>query len=250
MSYTVTTQHILLRYARWLLFLLSLYWLAGCDPYQDEKRKVAKYQAAVNPENGRIVEVNGQEFRIVYIGGMRFRFPNTNQFRWNGSFATSSSSDGVSIYLLWPDIQSGKSPETKFMAMEGDIGRNNNIEVQVRGKDKPVIIDKNKEFGLPYYLNPDDYIIRDDLELGLRKFVSKSTSKELIDKGSFDYAHSLTNDATEPWSGRPIVVSRGFINFMYAPKVSVRIITMGIPQDWKGIYLRAIETLNKYREDN
>jgi hypothetical protein len=97
-----------------------------------------------------------------------------------------------------------------------------------------------------------EYIVRDDLKLGLRTFVSKNTPKELINKGYVDYGYSLTNDAVEPWGGQPIVVSREYIYFSYAPQITVRIIMRGwlhINPNWKGIYLGVVETLNKYQED-
>jgi hypothetical protein len=229
-----------------LLFFSALLLMVGCrDQISDEKRRIAKYQATLKPENGRIVEVNGEEFRIVYIGGVRFRFPNTNQFHWNGADANSPSSDGISIHLLWPDIPPGKSLQTKFVAMEGEIGRTNSIEAQVRGASEPVLIDKSKTIEELWRLNANNYFFHDDPKSGLRIFNAKETPNFPA------YLYSLKNDANDPVSGLPVVVSDGqFIHFMFAPQVSVRIIMMGgIHPDWKGIYLGVIETLNKYRED-
>lgn len=75
----------LVRFARrkaslWCLIALFTL-LIGCDY---EKHKAEKYRASVNPENGKIVEVDGEKFRIVYIGGVRFRFPDTPQFGGGG----------------------------------------------------------------------------------------------------------------------------------------------------------------------
>jgi hypothetical protein len=237
-------------YLRNLLFLLILQLLVGCDPYQDEKRKVAKYQATVNPENGRIVEINGEEFRIVYIGGVRFRFPEkipNGHIGWtgiSGGPVTGPETDGVHISFCWPDIPFGKVPDAKC---SGAPGEGNLIDVIVTGTEMQNETDKSKVFGLPYYVNPDDYIVRDDLKLGLRIFSEKGTPNNP------SYAHSLTDDAITPVDNKPVIVTNNYIYFRYAPKIEVRINMMmygnPINPNWKGIYLGVVETLNKYRED-
>jgi hypothetical protein len=213
-----------------LLFTL----LTGCNMDNPEENK-----PSINPENGKIVEVNGEKFRITYIGGVRFRFPDTNQF--------GTRSEGVSIHLYWPDIPPSMAPETKpFRWLDGNNYKTNSVEVQVRETREPIEIDTPKTVEDKWRLNSSKYNIYDDLKLGLKIFYPKAHPNLPA------YAYSLTNDAIEPWGGQPIVVSGEFITFMYAPQVSVRIIMMGwtgdINPDWKGVYLGVIETLNKYRE--
>ncbi len=229
--------------ACWLVCLVALLLVMGCKSEDQERQE--QHQTSVNPEHGNIVEVNGETFQIAHIGGVRFRFPYTNTFVVRPSIAY--------LHLNWPDIPPGKAQKTKFTAIDGKIGRTNSIEVQITANNEPIVIDKNKSVEERWRLNASDYIVRDDLKLGLKTFVSKTTAKNLIDMGVVDYAYSLTDDAIEPWGGQPIVVSGEFISFMYAPEVSVRIVMMGwtghINPDWKGIYLGVVETLNKYRED-
>jgi hypothetical protein len=232
-------------WVRSLMCLTGLLLLVSCDNNIDEKRRIAKYQATVNSENGRIVEVNGEEFRIVYIGGVRFRFPEyigTGHISWTGTSggpSTGPESDGIYMALFWPDIPPGKSPETKTSFL-------NSVTVQAKGTSEPASFSESeaykfKVFGLPYYVSPDDYIVRDDLKLGLRIFSRKEKPNNT------DYVYSLKNDAIDPVSGLPVIVSDNYISFRFAPQVSVRIF-MKDTTHWKDIYLGVVETLNKYRE--
>jgi hypothetical protein len=229
-----------------LLFTL----LMGCNVDDPEEKA-----RAVNSEHGKQVEVNGEKFRIIYIGGVRFRFPDTNQFGWTGPFSTEPTTDGVDISLYWPDIPPGKAPGTKYLkTLDGNNYGTNQVEVIVRGTVAPIVRDPSQTVEERWRLNSDEYIVRDNLELGLKTFVAKNTPKEMIERGYAHYAYSITKDALEPWSNQPVVVNGEFITFMYSPQVSVRISMMGwggyINPDWKGIYLGVVETLNKYRETN
>lgn len=217
--------------------MLLLMLLTGCESEQD---RIDKHQATVNPENGKIIEVNGEKFRIIYIRGVRFRFPKNNTF-------IMASESSIHIHLMWPDIPPGKAPETKPIALEGRIDKTNFVEVVVDERKDPIESDKSLTFEQRHHLNSDDYIVRDDLQLGLRLFCSKQNPNFV------HYAYSLTKDALTPLEREPVVQSGGFIYFDYLPNVAVRIEMMGwmglINPDWKGIYLGVIETLNKYRED-
>jgi hypothetical protein len=230
---------------RKLLGFLLLAILTGCDV---EKHKRDNYRASVNPEHGKIVEVNGEQFRIVYIGGVRFRFPDTYQFGWTGPYATDPTTDGVSISFNWPDVPPGKVPGIKFISLDPPIGMSNQVDVIVMGRTEPIEIDKSKTVGLPSFLNPANYIVHDDLTLGLRILSPKEYP------GLPSYAYSLTDDALTPLEHQPVTLSSAeTIYFNYAPKIWVRINMTGwighINPNWKGIYLGVVETLNKYRED-
>lgn len=235
-----------------VLIAALLMLLIGCDY---EKRKAEKYRASVNPENGKIVEVDGEKFRIVYIGGVRFRFPDTRQFGGGGIYVDKSNEhlppdpliNTLYMDLYWPDIPPGKAPGTTYKALDKLGGRTNSVDVLVKGTDKPIIIDHTKTVEQRHRLDPAIYDVHDDLNLGLRIYNPK-THPDLA-----EYAVALTEDATEPWGGQPIVIQTGYIFFSYAPQVRVRIVMTGwlgrINPDWKGIYLGVVETLNKYRED-
>jgi hypothetical protein len=220
--------------------------LMGCD---FEKHKEDAYRASVNPENGKIVEVNGEQFRIVYIGGVRFRFPDTNQYRWAGAYATGPSSDGLDIDLYWPDIPPGKASGTSPITLsEGKIYKTNAVKVTVSGVREGYGLADFKTLEKRFKLNSSQYYVRDDLALGLRTF----SSKEHPD--FTPYAYSLGTDVLTPIDHEPVLLRGGYIYFNYAPTVDVRIIMMGWDRDinpnWKGIYLGVIETLNKYRESS
>lgn len=227
---------------RKLLGFLLFTLLTGCDLDSSEKNK-----PPVNPDHGKRVEINGEKFRIIYIGGVRFRFPDTNTYVW-------ASESSIHINLYWPDIPPGKSPGTKpFKWLDEKNYRTNAVNVQVIGMDEPITIDKSKTLEQQWNLSSSNYIVRDNLTLGLRTFASKTASQKLIDNGYFDYAYSLTDDALTPLEHQPVMVSHGeSIYFNYAPKIQVRIFMMGwighVNPDWKGIYLGVVETLNKYRE--
>jgi hypothetical protein len=226
-------------------FLGFLLWLllTGCDWDSTKKNK-----PPINLDHGKRVEINGEKFRIIYIGGVRFRFPDNDTFVW------ASQVGDININLYWPNIPPGKAPGTKsFRWLEDKSERTNAVNVIVRETSEPIEFDKSKTLEQQFNLSPSDYIIRDDLTLGLRTFVSKIASQKLIDNGYFDYAYSLTDDAQTPWGHQPVMVFGESISFMYTPQVRVRITMMGwndhINPNWKGIYLGVIETLNKYRED-
>jgi hypothetical protein len=233
----VTRRDTMKIYSIWLLVVLLLMLLMGCD---SEKDRRDKYQATVNPENGKIVEVNGEKFRIVYIGGVRFRFPITFGLGWTGVYANKPETESVGIGLYWPDIPPGKAPGT-------ERSRNNSVSVLVMGKKEPVKIDKSVTIEQKNRLNPADYIVRDDMKLGLRTF----SPKEFPNFRS--YAYSLTEDAVTPWGHEPVMISSEYIYFIYAPQIEVRIEMWREKEDidpnWKGIYLGVVETLDKYRED-
>jgi hypothetical protein len=215
------------RYLRNLLFLLIFQLLVGCDPYQDEKSRRAKYQATVNPDNGRIVEINGEEFRIVYIGGVRFRFPekiSNGHIGWTGASGgpvTKPETDGVDMTLLWPDIPPGKTPRTKYSeSSDGKSDRSNIVFVQVRSTSDPIVIETTKTIEQRLLLvDSSNYIVRDDLKLGLRTFSPKEHPN------NFSAAYSLLPDVTSPWGHQPITISGGFMDFNYAPKITVQITT-------------------------
>lgn len=228
---------------RWKLLGFLLFTLiTGCDLDSAEKNK-----PPVNPEHGKRVEINGEKFRIIYIGGVRFRFPDNDTFYW------ASPSGDINIHLDWPNIPPGKVPETKPLQwLDGKIHRNNQVEVIVRGTIEPITVDTSKTVGLPSFLNPANYIVHDDLKLGLRIY----SPKEAPTFPSF--AFSLTEDALTPLEHQPVMVSDGgSIYFNYAPKIKVRISMMGwhglglgtVDPNWKSTYLGVVETLNKYRED-
>jgi len=215
----------------------------GCDLDSSEKNK-----PPVNPDHGKRVEINGEKFRIIYIGGVRFRFPDNNTFVWS-----SLSGDGIHIHLDWPNIPPGKVPETKPLQwLDGKIHRNNQVEVQIIGKEEPIQIDTSKTVEQRWNLGPPNYIAHDDLTLELRIYSPKEAP-------TFpSYAFSLTDDALTPLEHQPVkIMDGGSIYFYYAPKVQVRIFMMGwhglglgtVDPNWKSTYLGVLETLNKYRED-
>lgn len=250
MSFTFSKEESLRPRTRWLFLLSILILVMGCKPEEQERRE--KYQTTVNPENGKIVEVNGEKFRIVYIGGVRFRFPINNQFGWIGGHASDPTTNGMDIDLYWPDIPPGKAPGTKYAKwLDGKYEVSNLIIVLVRGRsEEEVMLRDNKTPEQWFNLTPTNYIVRDNKELGLRTFTSKKQPKDHITQDWFQYAYTLTEDAIEHWSGKPVEILYGHIHFNYAPKVRVEIRLPGyIDKNWKDTYLGVVETLNKYRED-
>jgi len=221
--------------SRWpmLLGFLLFTLLTGCDLDSSEKNR-----PPVNPDHGKRVEINGEKFRIIYIGGVRFRFPDNNTFVW------ASQSGDIHIHLDWPNIPPGKVPETKYIEwLDGKISRSNQVEVQVIGKEEPIQIDTSKTVEQWWNLGPPNYIVHDDLTLGLKIYSPKEFPTQPA------YAFSLT-----PLEHQPVLVLYGDIFFNYVPKVEVRIHMMGwrgggISPNWKDTYLGVVETLNKYRED-
>lgn len=231
----------------WVPLLISLVWTVFGE---SEQERIAKYQATLPPDNGKIIEVEGEKFRVVYIGGIRFRFPDNYKFRWFGEFGVSSpSGEGVHISFCWPDIPPGKAPSAKC----GDWRRDENVpknqvEVMLVGVDEPVKIDASKTVEERHRLNNPYYTVRDDPKTGLRIF----SLKEIPDVPTDVY--SIKNDANESLSGQPVVMSGGYIYFMYASQVQVRINMEGwggrrINPYWKDIYWSVIAALNNYRED-
>lgn len=211
---------------------------------------VNKYVPINPPDHGQRLEINGEKFRIIYIGGVRFRFPDNDTFIW-----PSLVGDGINIHLDWPNIPPGRSPGTKYVEWyEGKIRRNNQVELQVIGKEDAIKIDPNQTVEQLWNLSSSKYVVHDDLALGLRVYSPKEAP-------SFPaYAVSLTDDAFTPLDHQPVMVwDGGSIYFYYAPKVEVRVHMMGwggmgmsmgkIDPNWKSTYLGVLETLNKYRED-
>jgi hypothetical protein len=252
MNFKFITGQRLGDYARWLLFLPILMLLIGCKSEEQDRRE--KYRTTVNPENGKLVTVKGEKFRIVYIGGVRFQFPDTpdRQFGWTGQFAASPITDGVDMHFYWPDIPRGKAPGTKYAKrLDGKYEVSNLIIVLVRGRsEEEIMLRDNKTPEQWFNLSATNYIVRDNKELGLRTFTSKKQLKDRIAQDWFQYAYTLTEDAIEPWSGKPVEILYGSIHFNYAPKVRVEIRLPGnIDKNWKDTYLGVVETLNKYRED-
>jgi len=229
------TGYLLLGFLLWML-------LTGCDM---EKDRQDKYKASINPENGKIVEVNGEKFRIIYIGGVRFRFPDTDQFRWvGGQYASSPLTDGIDMSLYRLEVQPGKVPGTKsYRWFYGDIEKPDPISVQIRGTIEPVEIDSTKEPSLPRHMSPTIYIGHDDVNLGLKVFSHKDSPKIP------SYAYPLT-----PLE-HPVYIpdiSAMYIN--YAPKVKAEVDlknmgNLSIDPNWKEIYFEVVNTLNQYRED-
>lgn len=223
----------------WFIFFL-IDMLFGYDAYMRSEK--VKFPAKIHPEQNEVYDINGQRYRVIYIGGVRFHFPENYYLAGNDPGPTA----GVNFGLYWPDIPPGKVPGIKINALEEQLGKIKSVEVQVRGTEKPIEKTKSKVTGLPYYDNPDDYIIRDDLTLGYRTFIPKSHPRLMM------YIYSLNRDAIDPWTGEPVVYNLGYINFSYTSRISVRIIISGrgiANPDWKGIYLGVVETLNKYRQD-
>ncbi len=221
---------------RWqILWCLLLSLLMGCNVDNSDEKT-----GQIGADHGMVFEVNGEKFRIANLGGVRFRFPDNYTFVVHPHVAY--------MHLNWPDIPPGKASDKKLVPMKDAMGKTNSVEVLISATNEPVKIeaDKSKVFGLPYYVNPDDYIVRDDLKLGLRIFSSKETPNYP------SYAYSLNNDALTPVDHKPVIVSDNYIYFYYAPRVEIRInmwvYGSNINPNWKEIYLGVIETLNKYRE--
>jgi hypothetical protein len=225
--------------AAWFfIFLMDM--MFGYDAYM--RSEMVKFPAKVHPEQNEVYERNGQRYSEIYIGGIRFNFPYGYTFNKIGS--ASDPNGGVDIKLYWPNIPPGKVADTKFKKLEEKPSSKYLVVVQVRGTVKPIDKSKSKITGLPYNVNPEDYIIRDDLEFGYRTFIPKSPPNLVM------YIYQHNGDAEEPWGREPVF---GYMHFSYAPQISVRIIVMGrtenVNPDWKGIYLGVVETLNKYRQD-
>jgi hypothetical protein len=241
MSYTFSTDPPEYKLRQKLLWFLLLMLLTGCGESAKEKRD--KYQATLPSDNGKVVEVNGEKFRIVYIGGVRFRFPDTNQFRSvGGDSASSPTHDGIDLDLYRPVKVPGVQSYKWFY---GNIEKSAPISVQVRGRTEPKVMDRTKNSGLLPYMHPLNYIVHDDIKLGLRIF----RPKDFPDMN--EYAYPLI-----PLEHELYIIYDDFIEVIYAPKVDVKIDLMhrtreihSIPSDWKEIYLDTVNILNKYRED-
>lgn len=238
---------------RKLLGLLGLSLLAGCDNmFGKDKKKLT-----MDPEHGKEIERNGQKFTVYVVAGERFVVP---VFLQSGYILSGpADSDGVAgfdLHLLWPDIPPNKAPETKFIESTPDrVGNRtrNQIEVQVH---EDTIVRSGDAYQASVqsgsWASPD-YIVRDDLALGLRFFIHKNATQAQIEDGLFNVAYSLTEDARTPYYHEPVVVGGDSIAFAYTKNIHIRIIMMGwnrrINPNWKGIYLGVIETLSNYRED-
>lgn len=227
----------------WLCCLFAVLFLFGCKP--DEQENLEKYQATVNPENGRLVTVNGEKFRIVYIGGVRFRFPDTDQFRWVGGQHTSSPlTDGIDMSLYRLEVKPATvERKESYRWFYGDIEKPYPISVQVRGTLEAADIDSRKEPKLPPHMNPAIYIAHDDLNLGLKVFSHKNSPKFP------SYAYPLIPLEHPVYISS---ISSMYVNFAPKVKAEVDLKNMGnlsIDPNWKEIYFEVVNTLNKYRED-
>lgn len=231
---------------RKLLGLLGFTLLAGCDDMFGWGKK----KPVINPEHSKEIESDGQKFQVFVVGGIRFVAPISYH-------VGQAENEGFDMHLAWPDIPPGKYPGTKFVDPPpvgiGNINRTSNqVWVQIRERpeggrdiDPYTGLEKRGDWASP------NYIVRDDLELGLKTFVRKEAPKELIDKGYFDMAYSLNNEVLTPLHRVPVVIEHESINFSYAPTiyVDVTLDSAWNKSNWKGIFLGVVETLNNYREE-
>ena len=163
----------------WLLVGLLLMLLMGCS--ESEQAKKEKYLATLPSDHGKTVEVNGKKFSIIYVGGMRFRIPDDGN---------SIGDDYFHLSFYWPNIPLGKVPGTnpvKWFDKKPDEARI--FIAQVNTRYEPAVVDKTSEPGLEPWDKCSNYIVHDDLTLGLRIF----TKKEFPTFPSF--AYSLSKDA-------------------------------------------------------
>jgi hypothetical protein len=228
--------------ARWLVCLVALLLMMGCKSENQEKRE--QYQATVNPENGKIVKVNGEEFRIVYIGGVRFRFPNTRQFRSAG-FATQPEADGIDMELYRLDVQKDKiTGKETFRWLDGDIEKSHLPIAQVRGTTEPVETDPLKGPPMPSQYQYLKESCHDDVALGLKLCGTKYLEKQPI------IVYPLNSLKYKMY----IYQNSMYINFRANVKAIIDMNDMrrniNPNPDWKRIYTITINLLDKYSEDN
>lgn len=230
---------------RKLIGLLGLTLLAGCDNMFGWGKK----KPVIDPEHGKEIERNWQKFRVYVVGGVRFNVPVSHH-------VGQVDPDGFDMSLLWPNIPPGKAPGIKFTESPPDrVGNktSNQVEVIVRTSHEGARnIDAYAAFEQQrsVWASPD-YISRDDAELGLRLFAKKSRPNEAVSEPFFREGYALNNEVLTPYYRLPVVVQGGYIYFIYAPNIHVRISMLGwgmINPNWKGIYLGVAETLNNYQE--
>ena len=244
MSFKFIPEQRLGSNACWLACFFALLLVMGCKSEDQERQE--QYQASVNPENGKTLEVNGEEFRIVYIGGVRFKFPDTRQFRVvGGRHATQPETDGIDMELYRLDVQKDKvTGKETFRWLDGDIEKPSFVIAQVRGTTEPVETDPLKGPPVPIQYQLSQEFCHDDLSSGLRLCGSKDFPK-----------HPIIGYSLKPLKYE-MYIYHNFMHINFRANVDVRIdmndmkLNINPNPDWLRIYTIAINLLDKYSEGN
>jgi hypothetical protein len=200
-----------------------------------------------NREQRKTVVYKGFKYQIVYLGGERFKFPDNDNFKYDGGFFKSDKENNhMFIRLFWPDIALDGSIRETFLK-DKNVSPSHHyfqtrIYLQLQGESQPVEFNSNTFWQRHLELKQSEYTGQDDFKNELRVFTLKNHPEKKC-------SYSLDRNNYAEFCG--------VFSFYYSPSVRVSIggygwpdvkDTQGNPPKWQDIRQGIVAVLDRYHE--